>query len=168
MEGSGLGLDLKLMLAQTINFVLFTALFARFVAPSFFEFLKKQRKDEEERQAILVSLQKKKEENDEQIQELLKETRLEVKIIMQEADKEAKASREKILSEATVEAQEIRQKAKKQLEIERVTMMGNLREQIIRTSHQLVNTVLRDVISKTRQKEIIIEVVKKLPENIKV
>ena len=58
MEGSGLGIDLKLMLAQTINFLLFLFLFGKFIVPNFFKFIQKEKKEEEERIKILEDLER--------------------------------------------------------------------------------------------------------------
>ncbi len=166
MEGGGLGLDGKLMLAQTINFILFWALFARFVAPSFFKFIKKLGVDEEERVTLLSGLQKKDDEAKATAEELLKEARVEAKMILQEAEKTAKSQREKLLKEATDEAHEIRVKAEGQIETLKRELMADVRSQVIKTSKKLIEVILKDTITKERQKEIVSQAFDKLPKHI--
>ena len=60
MEGSGLGIDLKLMLAQTINFLLFLFLFSKFIVPNFFKFIQKEKKEEEKKKKKKKNIKKKK------------------------------------------------------------------------------------------------------------
>ena len=164
MEGSGLGIDLKLMLAQTINFLLFLFLFSKFIVPNFFKFIQKEKKEEEERIKILEDLEKQKQNQQEALNATLKDAKTQAKNIIIEAEVMSKKQREKLLNEAINEAHEIREKAKKQLETDRVGLLSEIRSHIIMTSKSLVETALKDRLGKKEQSEIILNLVKKLKD----
>lgn len=164
MEGSGLGIDIKLMLAQTINFVLFWVLFAKFVAPKFFAFVKKQKADEAERQALLTNLQKREDDAKSVADGIVKEARSQAKLVLADSVKNAKMANDKLMQKAQEEVSELKQKAKLQLQSQQDSMMADIKNQVIKTSQVMVETVLKDVITSAEQEKIMKEVVSKLPK----
>jgi len=67
-----LGVDVKLLIAQIVNFLLFFLIFKKFIAKPFSQFLVTEKQKEQERERILLEL-KQKEDN------FLKEKEIEMK-----------------------------------------------------------------------------------------
>jgi len=53
-----LGIDIKLIIAQVVNFFLFLILFKKFMAKPFYNYLDKLQRNNEDKEKILIEVQK--------------------------------------------------------------------------------------------------------------
>src|SRR3989338_3337174 len=134
-----LGIDLRQIAAQLINFVLFFLIFKKFIATPFLHFLNEGRKKEKEAEDILAKL-KSDEENLSQKQAKMKE--------------EMKKEMERVLTEAKKEAEGIKDRAKKQLEEEREKLNQAAKERMIDLSVAIVDKAFKDYLDEDTKKRI--------------
>jgi hypothetical protein len=114
-----LGVDIKLLLAQIINFFLFFLIFKKFVAKPFSQFLISEKKKEEEKEKILAELKQKEENFVKEKDKEIKKLNTEQQRMIKELKEEIKKTREKMLNEAKKEAEIIVAKAQSKIETER-------------------------------------------------
>ena len=143
-----LGFDAKLLIAQVINFVLFLLIFKKFISKPFFSYLKQQKRNQEEREKLLVEIQNREKMLEEKETKVIKEAREEAAVILSEAKKSALVVREEIIKKAEDEAAQIREKANKQIEIERQKVYTEAKRHLIETGTILAKNALADFIDK--------------------
>lgn len=149
-----LGIDLRQIVAQLINFVLFFLIFKKFIATPFLHFLNERRKKEKEAEDILAKL-KSDEENLTQKQTKMKEEmKKEIEKILKEAKKEAEAIKNELITEAKKEAEGIKDMAKKQLEEEREKINQAAKERMIDLSVAIVDKAFKDYLDEDTKKKI--------------
>lgn len=134
-----LGIDLRQIVAQLINFILFFLIFKKFIATPFINFLNEGRRKEKETEDILLKLK-------------LDEENLSQKQIKMQA--EMKKEIERVLQEAKKEAEEIKSRAKKQLEEEREKLNQAAKEKMIDLSVAIVNKAFKDFLDDETKKKI--------------
>lgn len=157
-----LGLDIKLMIAQIVNFVLFMILFAKFIAPPFRDFLHKSKIAEEEKDRALHDIQKREEQIIEEQKQVVSEARSKSALILKDAEEQATQKRQEILEKAQKEADEVKKKARVALEDEKKQLYASAKEYIVRTSNNLVESALADIIDSKAQKQILEHVTKEI------
>jgi len=84
-----LGIDLKLMIAQSINFLLFFFIVKKFIAKPFTNFLEEEKNKEKEKQKLLEEAQKIEENLKIKEQKIKEEANREMKKIIEETKKNA-------------------------------------------------------------------------------
>src|SRR3989338_10910360 len=115
----GLGIDLKLLIAQIINFGLFLYVFKRFIAKPFVSFIDEEKQKEAERETSLQKAKKLEDELLKKEQQAQEKARKEAQEIVKEAKQTAEKLKENILSQAQEEGQEIKKKAQTQIELQK-------------------------------------------------
>lgn len=161
-----LGIDLKLLIAQVINFGLFLFIFQRFISKPFLKFLDSEKKKDEEIKKTHEKALKQKEElakKEEELQQTLKREREKV---IEKAKKDAEAIRQQILNEARDEGEKIKQKTLKQIQIEKENIYKQAKEKINELSFYLINTALKDALTEEMRKKITGQILKNSPKNI--
>lgn len=161
-----LGIDLKLLIAQVINFALFLLIFQRFIAKPFLRFLdNEQKKDEEIRKSHekALKLQEELKKKEDELQQTLKREREKV---IDKAKKDAEAVKQQILDETRDQSEKIKQKALKQVELERENIYKEAKEKINELSFYLINSVLKDVLTEDLRKKVTQQILKNSPKNI--
>jgi len=157
-----LGIDIKLLIAQIVNFFLFFLIFKKFIAKPFGRFLTDEKKKAAEKEAILTELKKKEEavlrEKDNQI----KKVKEEQEKLMKQLKKEVKQMREKVITEAKKEAQIIINKGRRQAEEYQKKVSQQIDERIKELSSKVVFEVLSSVLTPQLQKEINQQMLKSL------
>lgn len=157
-----LGIDIKLLAAQLINFGLFTFIFMKFIYKPFVAYMSDQKKNEQERERLLQELQAKEEKLAEKEKKVLADARTEAQKLLKEAEKAAAAKKDELMDLARKDAASLKEKAKADMEDEKSKMYDELREKVIRTSEAMTEKVLQDFLNKNTQKDILKEVVSKL------
>lgn len=161
-----LGIDIKLLIAQAINFALFFFIFKKFIAKPFSNFLTEEVKKEKEKEKILVDLKDK--------EELMvidqNKTKLQMKNELNEAIKKSKQEaslyKTKLVIEARGEAEEIITKAKKQIETEKKQAEKEIKNKVAELSNILISRSFDKYLSASAQKEITKNILNNLPKNI--
>jgi len=161
-----LGIDIKLLIAQAINFALFFFIFKKFIAKPFSNFFTEEVKKEKEKEKILVDLKDK--------EELMivnqNKTKLQMKKELDEAIKKSKQEaslyKTKLVAEAGEEAEEIIVKAKKQIETEKKQAEKEIKNKVAQLSNMLISQSFDKYLSASAQKEITKNILNNLPKNI--
>ena len=153
-----LGIDIKLLIAQIVNFTLFFFLFKRFMAKPFFSYLDKLQKNNQEKEKILGDVKKIEEQAKKNKSDSLKLAREEANKIVSEAKKNAIYQHEEIIKKAHQEAEDIRLKASKQLNDEKNILYSEVKEKLIDTSTLIVKQALRGYLDESQQKELMAKI----------
>lgn len=149
-----LGIDIKLLIAQLVNFLLFFYIFKRFLATPFSKFLLKEKLQEEEKERLLHELEQKEQAIESNKQEILEEAREKARNIIAEAEEQANAQKETILKTASQQALSLKEKTKKQTEEEKQQMLSEVKEAVLQTSSRMVKLALQDFLDEPLQKKL--------------
>jgi len=161
-----LGINIKLLLAQVINFFLFFLIFRKFISKPFSKFLDTEIKNESEKDRILVEL-KKKEEAVITLEARMKEkVKKEYDLQMKQVKEEAQKIKASLAEEAKKTADEIIERGKKQTENERELMYKEMKKKIMEISLALVAKGLSQFLNKNNQKEVTQYILKNLPKDL--
>ena len=161
-----LGIDLKLLIAQVINFGLFLFLFHKFISKPFLKFLNNEKKRDEEAQKIYEKALKQKEELDKKEKELQGSLKKEREKIIEKARKEAETVKQQILDEAREQGEQVKQKALKQIKVERENIYKDAQQKINELSFYLVKSALKDVLTEDVRKKVTQQILKNSPKEI--
>jgi len=132
-----LGIDIKLLVAQVINFLLFFYIFKKFIAKPFLDYLVEQKKIKEDEDFILAEAKKKSSK------------------ILTDAKREANKLKEEILKQAKIEAEEMKLKAKRQLEEEKMMIYKEAKRKTVEVASVIAKTVLKEFIDEKLQGELL-------------
>jgi len=149
-----LGIDLKLLIAQAINFALFFWVFKRFLAKPFGKFIQEEKKNEAEGERIAQELIKKEEELKAKKETLQKETKRKTDEAIAEAKKAAEVVKKEIIEQANIEAQQIKEKAKKQAQEMEMSLLQKAQEKAVELSFFIIDKALKDILTPDLRKEI--------------
>ncbi len=147
-----LGIDIKLLVAQLINFTLFFILFQKFMSKPFMNFLKKERKMAEEKENTLVTLKKQEDEMASMEQEMRSKVKKEIDQMLNQAKGAAEKAKQDILAQAQKEADQIVVKAKSQLEIERDQLYKEVKNKTVDVGMMLIRDALKDYLTDDAKK----------------
>lgn len=163
----GLGIDLKLLIAQIINFGLFFYVFKRFLAKPFVHYIDEEKQKELEREKSFQKAKKLEEEALKKEQEALTKVRKEAQEIIKEAKQIAEKLKEEVLAQAQEEVREIKKKAQKQVELEKEAVYADAKEKITKLSFFIVQNALREVLSDDLKKKITERILKNSSKQLK-
>ncbi len=155
-----LGIDVKLLLAQGLNFLIFFYIYKKFIAKPFMAFLNEQRKKEEEKARLEEEINKKREEWLKESELKKKELKKELQELRFQLKKEAEEERNKILGEAKKQAQIILEKANREAMMEKVKLESEIKRKISDTALLIVEEGLKDVINNELEKELTANIIK--------
>lgn len=149
-----LGVDLKLLLAQLINFGIFFFIYKKFVAGPFVSIMQGEKKKDMERKRMLEDLAKQKESlalaEKGAKEEIHKKTEESLKAVRHAAELE----RVSLIQKAHEESAEIVKKAGKQIEDERHQMEKQYKDTLAKVSVMTVEHVLKDFLTEDMQKQV--------------
>lgn len=149
-----LGIDIKLLIAQLINFGIFFLIIKKFVAKPFTAFLNEERNKDEEKNRLLDKLKKSEEAAIESEKKMRERVRKELDIIFSQSKKEAQEIKGELVKQAENDAQEIRDKSKKLLEEEKNILYREVKDKIIKTSLIIVEKALKESLDETSRKQV--------------
>ncbi len=162
-----LGIDVKLLIAQIINFALFFYIFRKFIAKPFSSFLNVEKKKEEEKEKVLSDLKKKEENMILQEQKAKEKIKREYELAVKNAKADAVSVREEMLQEAKKDSEQLVERGKKQIDEERITMQKDLKTKVVDLSLVIVNRALSDFLTEDMQKKINERILKNLAKDVK-
>jgi F-type H+-transporting ATPase subunit b len=161
-----LGIDIKLLIAQLINFILFFYIFKRFIAKPFMEYIKRERDAEMKKQNILKEAEQRLKETEEDIKSMLEDAKTQNRSILRDSQEQAEKKYKEIIEKAHKDGDIISKKITSELEIEREKLYKDVKKYIISTSIVLSSEVLKEYIDDKKQKEIIKSLTEKVSKNI--
>ena len=160
-----LGTDIKLLIAQLINFSLFFFIYKKFIAGPFVSVMQEEKKKESERKRMLEEVSHQKEAmalaEKSAREEIHKKTEESLKAVRHAAELEKVA----LIKKAHEESAELVKKAGKQIDEERHQMEAKYKETLARVSVMTVEHVLKDFLTEDMQKQINAKVLKNLDTN---
>ena len=163
-----LGIDIKLMLAQLINFVLFFIIIKKFVAKPFQSFLQTERQKEAEKQKLLEDAQKQEEALANKQKELEKKMKQEFDKTLAEAKVEANKIKEEIVLTAKKEGETLKEAAKKEIEQEKEALYKQVKKKVSDLSLFLVAKSLREILDTEERKKVSAKILSSLPKTINI
>lgn len=158
-----LGIDLKLLIAQLINFGLFFYIFKKFIAEPFGKYIDSEKAKDTEREKYLADAKTERDRIDEQAIKIRAEIKKESNKLIEETKEAASKLKEKILDEARIETEEIKEKAKKIMEDERKALYKDFQDKVVELSLMIVNKTFKDVLTDDIKKKITERLLKNLP-----
>ncbi|OGK64464.1 hypothetical protein A2313_03205 [Candidatus Roizmanbacteria bacterium RIFOXYB2_FULL_41_10] len=159
-----LGIDLKVMTAQIINFILLLILFKKFVYKPFLQALKNQAKKEQEALAKIEDYENKEKVLYDRKLQLEKDYEEKLKKMYSKMKKETSEAKRQILKEAQSEAEELRRHNLELIEADRNKMFNEVKQESTKIALALSEKALSEIVGRSLQSEIVKEVVKKLPK----
>lgn len=162
-----LGVDVKLLFAQLVNFGIFFFVFHRFISKPFLKFLKEQKETDSLRTKMAEELEARQAKLEAKDKEADKKRKQTLDIAIAQAKKDAGAVRLEIMEEAKKEAEEFIKKTRQQLEDEREQMYKDMRSQIAQVSMMVVEKALKEQLTGDVQKQITKNIMNHIPDDAK-
>lgn len=150
----GLGINLKLLIAQITNFAIFYFIFKKFAAKPFMDFIKRSKEKEQEKNTILEDLKNKQEDIEKSQKEHKLNMKKEMEQTIKQAQQEANKVSQELLTKAKGEAADIKTKAQAQIADERRDMEKEIKGKIINLSTIIVNSALKDYLTEDAKKQL--------------
>lgn len=161
-----LGINIKLLIAQLINFGLFFFIFKKYLAKPFANFMSDEAKKEKEKEKILTEIKNKEEEMLASQAKSKASLKKEYDLALKNAKEEALELKKKHLVEAKKDAEQIIVRARKQIETERGQMEKEMKKKIFELSTTIVDKGFSNFLTSEMQKEINRNILKNLPKNL--
>ncbi|QQG43841.1 MAG: ATP synthase F0 subunit B [Candidatus Roizmanbacteria bacterium] len=149
-----LGIDIKLLIAQVINFIILFFVFRRYLAKPFINYLKEERKKDEDKSKILSELETKHDRMIEEEQEFRKKLKQEQEKILNETKRASEKLKEELMKKAKDEADDIISKAKRQIEDDREVFYKEVKSYITDTSIFMIEKALKQNLTTEVQKKL--------------
>jgi len=150
-----LGLDLKLLFAQAVNFLIVFWILKRFVFSKIVRFMEERRRYIQEG----IEQKEKAEREMERVEEVRKikisQAKKEADEVIKKAQKVIEEKREEILNEAKRRAEEIKEKAKREAEQQKQEKIKEAREEIKRIAVLVAEKTLERGLTEKEEKELI-------------
>jgi len=163
-----LGIDIKLLIAQLINFGIFFFIIAKFVAKPFTKFLNEERNKDEEKVNLLDKLKRSEEVAVESEKKMREKVKKELDIIFAQSKKEAQEMKGELVKQAESDAQDIRDKSKKLLEEEKNILYREVKDKIVKTSLIIVEKALKESLDESSRKQVTNFIIKNYQGSTKV
>ncbi len=149
-----LGIDIKLLLAQIINFVLFFILFKKFMSTPFLKFLNQERKKDEEKHKALELIKKQEEEISIMEHEMRKNAKKQIDAMLEQAKNDAEKIKQDIVAQAQKESDQIIAHGKAAIETERTTLYKEVKNRSVDLSMLIVNNALKEYLTEDAKKAV--------------
>jgi F0F1-type ATP synthase membrane subunit b/b' len=161
-----LGIDVKLIIAQSINFLVFFLIYKKFIANGFLKFLNEEKKKSEIIASLDQEITKKREELLEEKKQLKYEVKKEVEALRRSLMEEINEEKKKILENAKKEAALFKERSKKQIEEEQVKMQTEFKKKISDFITLAIESAFKDFLDEKQEKEIMSRVFKNLKKTV--
>jgi len=163
-----LGIDIKLLIAQLINFGIFFLIIKKFVAKPFTTFLSDERSKDEEKNKLLDKLKNSEEVAVVSEKKMREKVKKELDVLFAQSKKDAQKIRVDLVKQAEIDAQEIRDKSKKLLEEERNILYREVKDKIVKTSLIIVEKALKESLDETSRKQVTKFIIKNYQDKQKI
>jgi len=157
-----LGVDIRLLIAQIINFTLFFLIIKKYVAKPFSNFLKEEKEKEKEKELALTNAKKLEEELSAKEEKTKRQLQNEIKEIIDNAKKQASEMKKQIITQAEKEALLIKEKAKKQLDDYKRKLKAEVKKEVIDSVFHTIEKIFKDELDQQTQRKITKSILKSL------
>lgn len=162
-----LGIDLKLLIAQLINFAIFFFVFQKFISKPFLKYLKKQKEEDKLRETMAEELEKRQDVLEKKDKELERERKKALEAALADSKKQADVVRVEMIDAAKKEAASIVKKAEADIKDEREKLYKEIRQQIVSVSNMVVQKALKNYLTREAQEAITKNIIDHIPEDTK-
>lgn len=149
-----IGVDLKLLVAQLINFGLFLFLYSKFVAGPFAQVMSDEKRKDAERKKLAEEVAKQKELLKSEEKSAREEIRRKTDESLKAVSESAEAQRVELMKKAQEDVNALTTRAHSQLEEEKTKMEHQYKETIAKMSVLTVEHALKDFLSEDMQKQV--------------
>lgn len=160
-----LGIDIKLLIAQIINFGLFFLIIKKFVAKPFLQFINQEKKIAEEKEKLKKQLEKQEEEYKNKEKELQSKIKKEMSLVLTQAKQDGQKIRQEMLEAAKTEAETIKAAGRQETEKEKQAMYHQVKEKVSELSLLIVNKAL-DSLDEGSKRKVSEEILKNLGKKV--
>ncbi|MBI4058597.1 F0F1 ATP synthase subunit B [Candidatus Gottesmanbacteria bacterium] len=157
-----LGIELPLLLTQVVNFAIMLVVLTKLLYKPILNALSERRKKIEEGLAFTEKAKQEEEKLAMRKQEMLRDTRDEVKVILENARSEAKQAREDLIAAARKESEAERKRMEKELESRFEEMRRDLSVQTVDIAAEMVKRLLGDILTTEDQHKLIYKQLERL------
>ena len=162
-----LGIDIKLLIAQMINFGLFFFIIKKFVTKPFLNFVEDEKSKEAEKARLMEKMAKQEEEYAKKEKDLQMRIKKEMEKALLAAKNDAKLVKEEMVTEAKAEAAAIRENAKKEIIEDKEKLYREIKNKITELSLVVVKQSLNDVLDDSTKRKISDKLINKLGKTVK-
>lgn len=157
-----LGVDIRLLIAQGINFLIFYYIFKKFIAEPFLTYLNQEKEKEAEKLKFEEEINKKREAYSNEEKKKREELKKELALMKDQLKKEMIEEKEKIIELAKKQAETIKTRAKKEIEAEKARLEAEVKVKISETALILIEKGFKDLLTTEMEKELTQSIIKKL------
>jgi len=161
-----LGIDIKLLVAQLINFALFFYIFKKFMAKPFQTFLKNEGIKDEDKEKALNLAKVKGDEIVKKEEDFKKEMKKQTSQILNEAKEEAKKMKETLLTQTKVEMEQFKAHTKKQIEMEQIQSKKEVDKKVAELASKTIDSLLKSYLTEDVSRQITDKMLRSLPEEL--
>lgn len=158
-----LGLDIRILIAQLINFAILVFVLYRFAYRPIFDVLDKRKKKIEEGMQNAQNAEKKLKEAHGMSREIVREAKREAKNIVEKALEKGQARREELLRETKHEMDGMLAHAKKEIEGQKSRVIEDLQGDIARLIVHSLERILGEYVTQQKQDELVKKALEELP-----
>jgi F-type H+-transporting ATPase subunit b len=159
-----LGLDIKIFVAQIINFVLLFFIFRKLVYKPFLNTLKTEEDREKKALGKIEEYEKKEKELYKTKLALEDEYEEKLKRIYAKMKKETNEAKRQILKEAQIEAEELRKHNLELIESDKQKMLADVKKEATEIALVIAEKALSETLTPALQKQITKDIANKLPK----
>ncbi len=149
-----LGIDIKLLLAQLINFGLFFFIYKKFIAGPFVSLMKSEKMKDAERKRMNEEVERSREVLAQQEKASKEEIHMKTEESLKAVRHAAELERTALIAKAQEESKGIVARAVKQIEDEKKQMERQYKETLAKVSVMTVEHVLKDFLTEDMQKQV--------------
>lgn len=161
-----LGIDIKLIGSQLLNFFVFYLIFQKFISKPFLKYLADEKKKDEEKERMMKKLQ----EGEATLATKEKEMRAKGKVDydaqMVKAKEQGEALKADIVAQGNKEAEAAKKKAQEQMAAEKEAMTKDIKQKVATLSTLVVTKGLQEYLKPAAQKEVTEHIITNLPANL--
>lgn len=156
------GFDIRLLIAQVVNFLVIAYVFKRFLYKPILNTLKKRADSIEKGLSDAEKATKALERAEQEKDEMLGKASKEVERILNEAKASAEETRNSILNDARSEVEKLMKQTTEQIQTERENFAQEAREISLELSKKILEESIKDLFGKKEQEELIKKGIQKI------
>jgi len=157
-----LGIDVKILLAQVLNFVILFVVFKKFLVKPFLETLDKEQAKRAQEEKKLKELEGKERELYNQKLNIEQEYEKKIKSFYAKMKKEADETKQQIIKEAKVEAEEIRKHNLELIKAEKDKGLLEVKKEAYKIALVMAEKAISEALDPDMQKKINLQIINKL------
>lgn len=161
-----LGIDVKLLIAQIINFILFFLIIKKFIAKPFLGFLSQEKKKDQEKEELIKKMAKQEEDYKNKEKELQSRIKKEISLVLTQAKQDAQKIKIEMLDAAKIEAEAVKASAHREMEKEKEALYHQVKSKVSELSLMIVNKALTDSLDEDSRRKVSSEILNNLEKKV--